>query len=294
MAQIEGSMPRPTWKELLSEDGPLILPAAHDALTARLIARAGFKAYQIGGFALSGARFGLPDIDLTHFWEEAEAVREIVSVCPLPVLVDCDDGYGDVKNVTRTVGGYEAMGVSAMFVEDQKSPKSCGQMGKKEVIPAEEMAKKVRAAVAARRNPDTFIIARTDARSAVGVDEAIRRAEVDLAAGAHGVYVEGLRSARELKKVGKALEGIPLATTMMEGGGKLAWHPPEEIYGYGFSMINYPTTVLFRATRAIERVLAGLKAGRPMPTDDAVDLEAFEEIVGMPDWQKIETRFQKG
>ncbi len=296
MLQVEGSVrltgSRPTWKELLAEDEPLVLPAAHDALTARLIARAGFRAYQIGGFALAGARHGFPDLELTHFGEESEAVRQIVSACPLPVLVDGGDGFGDVKNVTRTVGGYEAMGVAAIFIEDQKSPPSCGQMGKKEVVPIAEMVGKVRAAAAARRNPDTFLLARTDARSAVGIDEAIRRGEAYMTAGADGVYVEGLRSARELKKVGKALAGVSLATTLMEGGGKLGWLPPEEIRGYGFQMILYPTTVLFRAARAIERALADLKAGRPMPEDDAVDLDEFEKIVGLPGWAQVEKRFK--
>src|SRR5205085_11211241 len=141
-----------------------------------------------------------------------------------------------------------------------------------------------RAAVAARRNPDTFLLARTDARSAVGVSEAIDRAKSYRDAGADGVYVEGLRSARELKKVGKALAGTPLATTLMEGGGQLPWLPPEEIHDYGFQMILYPTTVLFQVARATERALAGLKAGKPMPAGAAVDLDTFEEIVGMPGW----------
>jgi len=127
------------------------------------------------------------------------------------VLVDAGDGLGDVKNVTRTVRGYEELGVSAIFIEDQESPISCGQMGKKEVVPIKEMAGKVRAALAARKSADTFIIARTDGRSAENVVEAIKRAEAYRDAGADGVYVEGLRSAAELKWVGKALKGTPLA-----------------------------------------------------------------------------------
>src|SRR5436190_17958770 len=130
---------RSSWKTLLSEDEPLLLPAAHDALTARLIARAGFRAYQVGGFALAGVRYGYPDIDLIHFYEENEAIRQIIAASPLPFLVDAGDGFGDVKNVTRTVRGYEELGVAAIFIEDQKAPVSCGQMGKKEVVPFEEM-----------------------------------------------------------------------------------------------------------------------------------------------------------
>jgi 2-methylisocitrate lyase-like PEP mutase family enzyme len=289
-----GTGARPTWKQLLAAGEPLRLPSAHDALTAKLIERAGFKACQVGGFALDGAHYGFPDIDLTHFGEKAQVVQQTIGATTLPVLVDADDGYGDVKNVTRTVGGYEAMGAAAIFFEDQKAPKSCGQEGKKEVIPDEEMVGKIRAAAAARRNPDTFLLARTDARSAHGVAEAIRRAEVYRDAGADGVYVEGLRSARELKRVGKALAGTPLATTLMEGGGQLPWLPPEEIFAYGFQMILYPTTVLFRVAKAIERAVADLLHGKPMPERDAMDREAFEEVIGMPTWRQVEKRFKVG
>jgi 2-methylisocitrate lyase-like PEP mutase family enzyme len=152
----------------------------------------------------------------------------------------------------------------------------------------------VKAALAARKSADTFILARTDGRSAANVAEAIKRAEAYRDAGADGVYVEGLRSAAELKRVGKALAGTPLATTMMEGGGQLGWLPPEEIHGYGFAMILYPTTVLFRLTRAVEKALSALKAGRPMAESEAVDLDGFEEIVGMPGWQEVEARFGAG
>ncbi len=285
---------RPSWNTLLGEGEPLLLPAAHDALTARLIARAGFKAYQVGGFALAGARYGFPDIDLIHFYEENEAIRQIVAASPLPVLVDAGGGFGDAKNVTRTVRGYEELGVSGLFIEDQKAPISCGQMGKKEIISIKEMQGKIGAALAARRSAETFIMARTDARSAVSVQEAIRRGEAYRDAGANGVYVEGLRSAAELKRVGKALAGTPLATTLMEGGGQLPWLPPQEIYDYGFAMILYPTTVLFQLTWSVERALARLKAGRPMAQERAVDLATFEDIVGLPGWQEVEDHFGKG
>ena len=285
---------RPTWRALLDEGGVLQLPAAHDALTARLIARAGFKAYQVGGFALAGARYAYPDIDLIHYYEENEAIRQIISASPLPVLVDGGNGFGDAKSVVRTVRGYEELGVSGVFIEDQTSPITCGQMGKRKVVPIKEMVGKVRAALAARRSADTFVIARTDGRSAEGVTDAIKRAEAYRDAGADGVYVEGLRSAAELKRVGKALKGTPLATTMMEGGGQLDWIPREEIHGYGFQMILYPTTVLFQMARAIERALAGLKGGKPMAAGNAMTLDDFEEVVGMPGWQEIEKRFGTG
>ena len=192
-----------------------------------------------------------------------------------------------MKSVTRTVRGYEELGVSGIFIEDQTSPITCGQMGKRKVVSIKEMVGKVKAAFAARRNADTFIIARTDGRSAESVANAIKRAEAYRGAGADGVYVEGLRSAGELKRVGKALKGMPLATTMMEGGGQMPWVSPEEIHSYGFQMILYPTTVLFQVTRSIERALAGLKSGKPMVPGNAVTPDEFEEIVEMPSWQDI-------
>lgn len=124
-----------SWWRLLDAHKPLLLPLAHDALTARLIQQAGFAADQIGGFAVIGARYGLPDIDLTHFAEKTSLVESIFKAATLPVLVDCDDGYGDAKNVTHTVSTFADRGVQAIFIEDQQAPKRCGHMSGKKVIP---------------------------------------------------------------------------------------------------------------------------------------------------------------
>src|SRR5436190_15106921 len=149
---------RTSWKQVLREHAPLILPAAHDALTARIIERAGFKAYQVGGFAVAGAMHAVPDLDLEHFGEKSAVARKIIHASALPVLVDADDGYGDAKNVTRTVREYETMGASAIFIEDQVAPKKCGHMAGKAVIPAKEMVNKIKAAKAARSKPDFFLL----------------------------------------------------------------------------------------------------------------------------------------
>lgn len=282
---------RPKWRDLLDRHAPLLLPAAHDGLTARLVERAGCPALQVGGFAVEGAAHGFPDIDLAHFAEMRAAVRGILEATSLPVMVDGDDGYGDAKNVTRIVRAYEAMGASALFIEDQQAPKRCGHMAGKRVVPTEVMEAKVRAAVAARTSPDFFLIARTDAREPDGLDEALRRAERYLDAGADGLFVEAPKDADELKRIGKEFAGVPLAVTMLEGGGQTPWTPPVALHDLGFSMILYPTTVLFRMTRTIERALADIKAGRPMSPADAVDMGEFEQIVGLPDWAAIEKKF---
>src|SRR5260221_7154080 len=169
------------WKRLLKQHAPLLLPAACDALTAKLIEQAGFPAYQIGGFALDGMRFGFPDMDVTRLGEKSAAVRDIVHACSLPVLVDCDDGYGDEKNVVHTIHTYDDLGVAAIFMEDQKSPKKCGRMGGKEVVEPQVMVNKLRAAQSARRSAEKlFILARTDGLAGSGLKDGINRAELDL------------------------------------------------------------------------------------------------------------------
>jgi 2-methylisocitrate lyase-like PEP mutase family enzyme len=251
-------MPGLPWKTVLADNAPLILPSAPDALTARLIERAGFPAYQIGGFALAAAMHAVPDIDLEHYGEKHAKAREIIEASKLPVLVDADDGYGDVKNVTRVVRGYEASGASAIFIEDQQAPKRCGHMAGKRVVETEDMERKIRAAAAARHSQDFFLLARTDAREVHGLDEAIARGQRYLDAGADGVYVEGPKTDEELRKVGEAFQGVPLAVSVLERGGKTPWVAPTELGAMGFSMILYPTTLLFRAIHATQIALVDL------------------------------------
>jgi 2-methylisocitrate lyase-like PEP mutase family enzyme len=281
---------KPMWKELLSRGEALLLPCAHDALSARLIERAGFAAYSIGGYALVGARHALPDIGLVGFGEMSAGIRDIMAASSLPVLVDCDDGYGDVKNVARTVAGYEAMGASAIFIEDQRAPKRCGHMAGKDVIDAEAMAMKLRAAAQARRSPELFIIARTDARAVHGLDDALRRAEIYLKAGADGLFIEAPQSVDELAQIGRAFQGVPQLANMLEGGGRTPVLPPPELYRLGFGMVAYPTSLIFRVARAIETALADLKAGRPANNGAGVDFEAFKDIVSLARWADVEQR----
>src|SRR6266545_1543646 len=281
---------KPTWKELLARDEPLLLPCAYDALSARLIERAGFAAYSVGGYALVGARHALPDIGLVAFGEMSAGIRDIMAASSLPVLVDCDDGYGDAKNVARTIAGYEAMGVSAIFMEDQRAPKRCGHMAGKDVIDAEAMAAKLRAAVDARRSADLFIIARTDARAVHGLDEALRRAEIYLKAGADGLFIEAPQTIEELAQIGRAFQGVPQLANMLEGGGRTPMLPPRELFRLGFAMVAYPTSLIFRVARTIEKALAELKAGTLAIENEGVDLETFKDITGFARWAETEQR----
>lgn len=278
-----------TWRELLDRDEPLLLPLAHDALAARLIARAGFDAYAIGGFPLVGSRYGLPDIGLVGLNEMSEGVRDVISASTLPVLVDADDGYGDVKNVTRTVQTYERMGVAALLLEDQVAPKRCGHMAGKAVVPAELMARKLRAAAAARE-AGLFLIARTDARAVNGLDDALRRAELYLKSGADGVFVEAPESRAELERIGSEFRHVPQLANMLEAG-RTPLVEPAELFTMGFAMVAYPTSLIFRVTRTIEKALADLKAGRLALAGEGVDFETFKDVVGFAPWVEVEERF---
>ena len=270
---------RPTWRELLSRHRPLVLPGAHDAFSARLIEAAGFSAYFIGGFPLIGARYALPDVGLTSFGEMSQAIRETMLGSQLPVLVDIDDGYGDVKNVTRTIRTYEQMGVSAVHLEDQLAPKRCGHMAGKVLISVEAMEAKIRAAAGARSSRELFIVARTDARDVEGLDAAFRRAERYVKAGADGLFIELPRSIEELEKIGRAFE-VPLLANMLEGGVTPIL-PTSQLKELGFGMVIHGITLLMRAARTMQETLADLKEDRLDPKKKGVAFEDYKALVGL-------------
>ena len=279
-----------TIRQLLDEKKPLLLVVAHDALSARLIELAGFRAYTIGGFALVGVRYGLPDVGVASFGEISAGVGDIMRGSSLPVIVDGDDGYGDVKNVTRTVETYEEMGVAGIVLEDQTSPKRCGHMAGKNVVSLEQAELKLKAALAARKSPDFFIIARTDARAIHGLDDALNRARRFLEIGVDSVFVEAPQSVEELKIIGRSFDA-PILVNMAEGGVTPIL-PPEELAGMGFSMIVYPASLLFRITRAMQGALADIKAGKLEPQSDPVTFQEITGIFGISKWAKIDEQFE--
>jgi 2-methylisocitrate lyase-like PEP mutase family enzyme len=192
----------------------LVLPGVHDALSARLVQQVGLESYFIGGFPVAKSRYRVPDIGLKALGDMAAAVRDIMAAavrdimaaCHLPVFVDGDDDYGDVKNVVRTLYTYKRMGVSAILFEDQLWPKRCGHMVGKKVVPTETMEAKIRAATAERLDPETWILARTDARAVYDIDEALRRGERYLRAGADGLFIEAPRTVDELRRMAGTFE----------------------------------------------------------------------------------------
>jgi 2-methylisocitrate lyase-like PEP mutase family enzyme len=280
---------RPTWRQLLARNKPLVLPGAHDAFSARLIEDAGFPAYFIGGFPVVGVRYALPDIGLVGLGEMAQSVSDIMLGSRLPALVDADDGYGDVKNVTRTTRIYERMGASALFFEDQVAPKRCGHMAGKVLVPVEVMEAKLRAAAAAREDRELFLIARTDAREVEGLDAAFRRAERYLRAGADGLFIEAPRTVEELSKIGRAFD-VPQLANMLEGG-LTPILSNRELGEMGFSMVIHGITLLMRAARVMRETLVDLKKDNLSADKAGVTFEEYKRLVGFADWAAVEDRF---
>ena len=283
---------KPTWRALLAREKPLVLPGAFDALSARLIQQAGFAAYCIGGFPLVASRYGLPDIGLVALGEMAAGMRDIMAASDLPVLIDGDHGYGDVKNVTHTVRTYERMGAAALFLEDQVAPKRCGHMAGKDVVPTEAMEQKIRAAVAARESKDLFLIARTDARAVHGLDEALRRAERYVRAGADGIFVEAPRSAAELARIAKAVD-VPQFCNMLIGG-ETPILSNRELHEMGFAMVVHGTTLTMAVLHTMTNVLSAIKADRLDPAAGFATFAQYKDALGFGEWAAIEDAARAG
>jgi len=288
-----GRTPRARLRELVSAPAPLVAPGAYDALSARLIEQGGFHAVYMSGFGTTASLIGRPDVGLLSATEMVDNARRIVSAVDVPVIADADTGYGNAINVVRTVQLFEQAGVSAIQLEDQVTPKKCGHMGGKVLVGADEMVGKLQAAVAARRDADLMIIARTDAVAVAGVDDAIDRARAFAKAGADALFVEAPASADDIVRVAKELRGVaPLVFNWAEGGRT----PPlslKHITELGFSLVIYPIGTLLAATAGIRALLATL-ASDGTPTAALPGLPTFAEftdMVGLPEVQDLEQRF---
>jgi 2,3-dimethylmalate lyase len=279
-----------TFRRLVASERPLVLPGAHDAISARLIQRAGFKAYSIGGFPLVGARFGVPDIGLLGLGEIGAGIRDIMAASDLPVLVDGDNGYGDVKTIVHVINFYERLGAQPVFFEDQASPKRCGHIAGKRLLTSQEMETNIRAAAENKVNPDTFIIARTDAREVYGLDEALRRGERYERAGADALFIEAPSSVDEMARIGRTTFGVPLLANMLEGG-RTPILPPTALEELGFRIVIYGISPLMHAVRAMQDVLSALSRGDTSFAGNGVGFEEYKAIVGSDRWADIENRY---
>ncbi len=285
--------PRKRLRALLADPEPVVAPGAYDALSARLVEQAGFDVVYMTGFGTSASLLGRPDVGLLGGAEMVDNVRRIVDAVERPVIADADTGYGNAINMVRTVRTYEQAGVAGLHIEDQVTPKKCGHMSDKAVIPVAEMVGKIRAAVDARRDPDLVLIARTDAAGVYGLGEAISRARAFSEAGADVLFVEAPTSEDDIARVADELYGLaPLVFNWAEGGRT----PPlslDRIAELGFSLVIYPIATLLAATAGVRSVLETIKRdGTPIAAMDGLPtFDGFTDLIGLPEVRDLEQRY---
>ena len=286
-------MAPPGFRDLLGAPGCLVVPAIYDALSARIAERVGFPAVGLGGFLVAASRLGGPDVGQLTMTEMVDHLRGIAAAVAVPVMADADTGYGNPLNVRRTVQAYEAAGAQAIVLEDQVWPKKCGHIpGPRHVIPTAEHQKKLEAALEARRDPRTVIIARTDARGALGFDEAIRRAEAYAKTGADAVFLEALETEAEFRAAPVALPGVPLVANMFTMG-KSPSFTADQLGRMGYKVGLWVVDALWAAARAVDEVLRALhREGSTAAVRDR--LMAFDDyfaLVGLQEHERLERRY---
>lgn len=244
-------------RQRINKPEVLVVPGGGSPLEIKLIENAGFEAAYVSGYATAAMRYGVPDIGLVGYGEIENMVTATRNATALPLIVDCDTGYGDVANVVRTVRGLERLGAAAIQIEDQVWPKRCGHMANKVVEPRDVAVRKIRAAVEARQNPDTLIVARTDSRGPHGLDDALDRCHAFKEAGADILFVDGPQSREELDIIGAQLPG-PLLANMSESG-LTPILSAQELYEIGFAIVMFPSTTVRLMTKVVNDFLAELK-----------------------------------
>jgi len=241
-------------RKLLEEEKTLLVPGSYDAFSAKILKQAGFKVIYMSGSGVTASLTGMPDVGLLTMTEMVNQARNIVNAVDLPLICDADHGYGNPINVIRTVKEYERAGVAGIHIEDQVAPKKCGHFEGKQIIHAEEMVKKIEAAIHAREDPAFLLIARTDARAVAGLDEAMVRARLYAQAGADMIFLEAPQSDSELKTITKELSDVPLLVNMVEGG-KTPVLPFEDLEKMGFKIVLYPTSSIRTVAKTLQEYL---------------------------------------
>lgn len=280
-------------KSMLKSKKPLVIPGVYDALGAKIAQKVGFNAMFQTGYGTSATLFGMPDYGFIGAAETVDNARRICRAVSVPVIVDSDTGYGNALSVWKLVKELESAGASGIFLEDQKWPKRCGHMQGKDVVSQEEYTEKLSAAIDARESKDFIIVARTDARSTKGLDEAIQRGKLNKKTGADAVFVEAPRSIEEMKRIGKEINA-PLVANMIEGGAT-PLSSAETLSKMGFNIVLYPLSVLYANTFATMKILQELKnAGNTSKyKQKVVNFDQFNDLVELPKFRKMEKRYEK-
>lgn len=279
-------------RELIARPGCVIAPGAYDALSARMIARAGFEACYMTGYGTSVTRLGLPDVGLLTASEMLDNTSRIVDASGLPVVADIDTGYGNAINVYRTVRDFEKAGAAAMHLEDQVSPKRCGHLQGKRVISTNDMLAKIKAACDARRDPDLVLIIRTDAIAVEGIESAFERGERYREAGADMLFIEAPIGREQAERVARHFSGIPLLYNMA-ASGKSPDIPAEELGRMGFKLAHFALYGLLAAIPAMEHVFAELRRTGTIGhlRGQMATFKQMNDIIGMAEHQAMEERY---
>ena len=280
-------------RRILDERGALVFPGVFDTLSAKIAERAGFPLAFVSGYAVSATFIGQPDLGLLTQTEIVERARQICGAVDIPILVDADTGYGNALNVVRTVRALVDAGAAGCFLEDQVWPKRCGHMQGKQVVDREAWLQKIRAAVDARAGRDFFIVARTDALAAAGMDEALARAEAARAAGADATFVEAPRSLDELREIGRRAPRPTVANMVEQGRTPVLGR--SELAALGFDLILYPVAGLYASAQALTAVYRHLRdTGATRGADDLImAFDSFNELIGVDETRALAARFEE-
>ena len=281
-------------RKLLSDKSkPLVIPGVYDAIGAKIVEKVGFEAMFQTGYGTSATLLGMPDYGFIGSTETVDNARRICHAVSVPVIVDADTGYGNALTVDKLVRELETAGASGIFLEDQKWPKRCGHMKGKEVIPKDEYAEKLQAALDARSDKDFIIVARTDARATEGLDKAIERGLFYKKIGADAIFIEAPKTIQEMQKIGNSINA-PLVANMIEGGATPI-SSKSKLHSMGFKIILYPLSVLFSNTFATFQTLKELKRFgiTKKSKKKMVNFDQFNEIVELSKYTKLEKRYKK-
>ena len=280
-------------KLLQDKSKPLVMPGVYDAIGAKIVEKVGFEAMFQTGYGTSATLFGMPDYGFIGSTETVDNARRICHAVSTPVIVDADTGYGNALSVWKLVQELEEVGVSGIFLEDQRWPKRCGHMQGKEVIQKDEYAEKLQAALDARSNKDFIIVARTDARAIEGLDKAIERGLYYKKIGADAIFIEAPKTIQEMKIIGKSINA-PLVANMIEGGATPIISK-SKLHKMGFKIILYPLSVLFSNTYSTLKLLQELKKSGTTRklSKQIVNFNQFNDIVELSKYRKLEQKYKK-
>ncbi|KAK7272858.1 hypothetical protein RIF29_13898 [Crotalaria pallida] len=282
-----------TLRRILDSPGIHQCPACFDALSAKLIEKAGFPLCFTSGFSIAAARLALPDTGLISYGEMVDQGQLITQAVSIPVIGDGDNGYGNALNVKRTVKGYIQAGFAGIMIEDQVSPKACGHTRGRKVVSKEEAVMRIKAAIDARNESgsDIVIVARTDSRQAVSLDEALSRTRAFANAGADVLFIDALTSKEEMKAFCEVSPLIPKLANMLEGGGKTPILNPLELEDIGYKLVAYPLSLIGVSIRAMQDSLTAIRGGRIPPPGSLPSFEEIKDIVGFNAYYEEEKRY---